>query len=792
MTVRFFLISLLLLFAAEAHSHVAGSAYKDTAKWYNKVQRLNELTVKTRRKRYSRKNNPAVELMKKVIAAKRRNDLSCHDYYSYDKYQKLTLAVNDIEPEDLTHGIFGRKPDIFRQVELSPYNQKLILPLMVTETVQQKLYRKSPHSEREITRGERADGINTMFPSGELLVVALKDFFTDVDIYDDQIRLLQHPFTSPISKDAIGFYRFYIADTLDVGPDRCIHLQFLPNNQQDFGFCGDIYILDDSSYQVKRCELTIPERSDVNFIDGMRILQEFTRLPDGEWVLTADDMVVEMKLYDFLQKGVVIRNTRISGHSFGEISDERLALKSKTETEREAKRRDGIFWEQNRQVELTRGEYDMAGFVDNLEQTKGTKALRLLLRLLVDNYVETGTEKHPSKFDFGPVLSAVSGNSVDGLRTRIGGQTTANLNRHLFFSGYYARGWRSHRNYYNAEATWSFNAKDYLPREFPMRNISFSSVYDVCTPADKFLATDKDNVFTALKWTDADRMMLSNRQQIKAEREEEWGLRTTLSLTAEANEASRGLHFITMSEVAGGGGRQQRSLRTTELRAQLRYAPGEKFVSTKQRRRMINLDAPVLTLSHAVGFDGFLGGQYRYNFTEMSFFKRIWVKSWGKVDISLAAGAQWNRVPFPLLCIPASNLSYVVQKDMFNLLGNMEFLNDRYVSAHLSWDLNGKLFNRIPLVRRLKWREYVGVKMLWGTLTDKNNPLLPQNAASRVLMPFPDGSHVMDGSRPYVEMCLGVHNVFRFLHVEYVRRLTCLSLPAAMRHGVRFKVSVKF
>ena len=187
-----------------------------------------------------------------------------------------------------------------------------------------------------------------------------------------------------------------------------------------------------------------------------------------------------------------------------------------------------------------------------------------------------------------------------------------------------------------------------------------------------------------------------------------------------------------------------------------------------------------------------MGGQYRYNLSEMSFFKRFWVKSWGKVDVSIAAGAQWNRVPYPLLIVPASNLSYVIQKDMFNLMTNMEFLNDRYASAHLSWDLNGKLFNRLPLIRRLKWREYIGVKALWGDLTDKNNPMLPQNSSSSVLMAFPAGTHIMDPHRPYVEVLVGVHNVLRFLHIEYVRRLTYLNLPTASKHGVRFKFSVKF
>ena len=189
---------------------------------------------------------------------------------------------------------------------------------------------------------------------------------------------------------------------------------------------------------------------------------------------------------------------------------------------------------------------------------------------------------------------------------------------------------------------------------------------------------------------------------------------------------------------------------------------------------------------------GLLGGQYRYNFTEATFFKRIWAKSWGKVDVDLRAGAQWNQVPFPLLIMPAANLSYVVQRGTFELINNMEFLNDRYASLDVSWDMNGKLFNRLPLIKHLKWREFLAVRALWGDLTDKNNPMLARNAGSSVLMQFPEGSYVMNPSTPYVEVSVGVHNVFRFFHIEYVRRLTYLDLPTATKHGVRFKFTLKF
>lgn len=246
------------------------------------------------------------------------------------------------------------------------------------------------------------------------------------------------------------------------------------------------------------------------------------------------------------------------------------------------------------------------------------------------------------------------------------------------------------------------------------------------------------------------------------------------------------VHDITMAEATVG----------------LRYAPGETFVNTKQRRIPVNFDAPVFTLTHTVGVKGILGSDYHYNMTEAGIYKRLWLGSWGNIDTYVKGGVQWNRVPFPLLIMPAANLSYIIQNETFNLINNMEFLNDRYASLDVSWNMQGKIFNRIPLLQKLKWREFIGVKCLWGTLTDKNNPYLPQNQNDPYLMMFPGhynaagqystSSYVMDPKKPYVEVIAGIHNIFKLLHVEYVRRLTYNELPTASKWGIRLMIRTVF
>ena len=796
------------------HTSVVNSSVKSN--FYVKLKpdnkMLKEVTVKTKRGRYSRKNNPAVEMMKKVIAAKKQTDLSNHDFYQYNKYQKLTLAFNDITPDMMEKGKFS-KQWIIDQVELCPYNKKLILPVSVDETVSQKIYRKKPHDEKTIIKGLNSAGINDLVQTGDILNTVMKDVFTDVNIYDDQIRMLQYPFTSPIGSGAIAFYRYYIEDTLYVDNDKCFHLHFLPNNQQDFGFRGDLYILADSSWQVKRCEMTIPKKSDVNFVDNMQIVQEFRKLPNGEWVLAVDDMFTELKWMSFMQTFAVIRNTRMTDYAFDELPRQLFKGKKKEVKDVNAMMRGDDFWAQYRQVELTKSESSMDQFIHNIEQIKGFKYIIFGLKALIENFVETGSKKHPSKVDIGPINTMLTSNFVDGFRTRISAQSTANLDSNFFFRGYVARGWGSKKNYYKGDIIWSFNKKEYLPREFPMRTLTFSSSYDIESPSDKFMRTDKDNVFTSFKWATVDKMQFYNRQSLTFQREEDWGFRTTVQLKTEENEAVGGLYYIPMSESSNPDDwtnwsnpeprikeeefrevhpAASRKIRTTELFAELRFAPGETFINTKQRRVPINLDAPVFTVSHRLGIKGVLGSDYSYNLTEASIYKRFWLNSWGKIDVKVKGGIQWEKVPFPLLCMPETNLSYIIQDYTFEAINNMEFPTDRYLTGQLYWDLNGKIFNRIPLLRKLKWREWIGVRCLWGELSDKNNPYAANNVGNPIVMYFPDGAYVLDPKRPYWEISLGIHNIFKLIHVEYVRRMNYNDLPTAHKHGVRFMVRVTF
>lgn len=772
------------------------------------ARNIEGVKVQAKRTHYSRKNNPAVEMMRKVIAAKKKYALNDHDYYFYSKYEKMTFSVNEFTERVFEEGEFKKLAFLKDHVETCPETGKLILPLTVDETVSQTFYRKSPHSEKRIILGESSKGVNELINTGEIVTTVLKDVFTEVDIYDEECRLLQYPFKSPIANSAISFYRYYIQDTTYIEGDKVFDIGFLPNNMQDFGFSGHLYVMADSSWQVRRVELDIPSRSDVNFVENMLISQDFELLASGERVVVNNDMLVQLKLAKWVSKFQVQQTSRYSDFSFEPIAPKVFKkIKGTTYKEPDAAMRGDGFWKDYRKVELTQSEGKMDTFIKKIESIKGFKYFIFGLKALVENFVETSDSLETNKVDIGPINTMISQNHFDGVRFRLSALTTAHLHPHVFANGYMAYATHSGNLYGRGQLTCSFNKKAYLTREFPQNNLSISYLDDIISPFDQFINTDKDNVFTSFHASKVDQYMHVREWLMTYDKEWINGLKLSSSISSKLQRPVDRLFYQSLGTGLHEGAPTNdphywtRGIRTTEVKVGLSYEPGATYINTKQRRLKVSLDAPVFAASHTFGLNHFLGGQYEYNITEASIYKRFWVGSWGKIDTYIKGGMQWNVVPFPLLIHPAANQSFIIEDFTFNLISNYEFLNDRYVSGMFSWDLNGKLFNRVPLLKRLKWREYIGVNVLWGTLSDKNNPA---NSGYKDPKLFyfpghfnPDGTYkcntmVMDKNKPYVEMIVGIHNIFKLIHVEYVRRLSYIADPDTNRDGIRFMVRVTF
>lgn len=749
---------------------------------------LDEVLVKPKKQRYRRKNNPAVELMEKVIAAKENHDLKQNEFYRYDKYQRITFGFNNITQEFVDSGFLRHYPTLVKQVEFCPQTQTRILPMTYNETASEHIFRKNPETSRDFIRGTHSEGITDLLRTGEIGTVMLQRFFTDVNIYDNSINLLERYFTSPLSSTtAISFYQYFIMDTVMIDNDSCIELSYVPQNPQDFGFSGRLWIINDGTYRVKRCLIHLPVRSSVNFISNLTIEQDFATLSNGQRILVKDNMIVEMGALKKFHNMFLKRTTSYTGFDFSPISDEQF-LEREQPREGTVVVEDDKFWQLHRTDSLTRSEATMPNMIRSIQNAKGYGWIMWIVRAFIENYVETAPPGKKNYVDFGPVNTIVSSNFIDKVRFRLSAQTTANLHPQLFLKGYVAYGIRDKKWKYLGEVEYSFLKKQYSQEEFPRNSITFSTRYDVMAPSDALLPTDKDNVFTSFKTQTVDQMAYFRHYNLRYVYEFDNNFSITTQLRHLTQNPTGSLFYRTLA------GSMVDELTQSEATLSLRYAPGEKTIVTKQRRKAVSHNYPVFTLLHTAGFKGILGGDYNSNYTEISASKRFWLNSYGRIDIYARAGAQWNRVPFPLLIMPAANNSYIIQRNMFNMINNMEFINDRFVSLDVQWDLSGKLLNRIPLIKRLKWREVIGFKALYGHLTDKNNPNMRPEANDLYEFPSRNGnttSFVM-GNTPYMELNVGLHNIFKILRVDYVRRLNYHNLPNVKKNGVRLSLQFDF
>ena len=750
-----------------------------------------EVEVRPTKERYSRKDNPAVELIKKVIEHKNDNRIEAKDEYQSEVYEKLSMSLDDFNPNLEKNKFLKKFKFIKNYLDTSEFNGKPILTISVRETISDQYYRKHPKAEKTITKAKRQQGIDKTLDDGGAITANLEEIFKGVNIFDNNINILLNRFVSPLSSTlAVSYYKYYIMDTVDVAGDKCVDLAFVPVNSQSYGFTGRLYITLDGNYAVKKFLLNTPANINLNWVDKLRIEQEFKRMPDSTWVLANENTYVNFYIVKGAQQLYAHQLRNFDKYQFDvQNADSIFGLLGPIHELPEATAQTDTFWIHNRHVPLKEKESALDDLLAQLRKVPAFNVIIKTAEILITGYITTTADKDKSKFDFGPMNTTFSANHLEGFRMRVGGMTTANLNPHWFGSGYLAYGVNDRKLKYNAKLTYSVNKKKYHEGESPVNNISAIQEYDVYTPGQDFLFTSKDNMFVAWKVGEPVTMMQYIRKTM-LQYQKEWlnGLTLTTWARNENNEAAGTLRYDRYN--ADGTLTNLKSFTNTELGAQLRFAPGERAYNGREgKNSLFNLskDDPVFKLSHQMGLKNVLGGDFNYNHTEISAEKRIWLSSFGHIDALVTAGKVWDKVPFPLLIMPNTNQSITIQPQAFNMMRALEFVSDQYVSFYFTYYMKGWILNRIPGVKWLRLREVISFSGFYGGLTDKNNPALDPTGLYR----FPEGTSPM-GRTPYLEASVGLENIFKILRIDYYRRLTYLDQPNIKKGGVRIALRFSF
>lgn len=743
------------------------------------TKQLEEIVVQPRKEKYSKKNNPAVELIKKVIANKKENSIDALDYYQYKEYERTLFAFNEFKPDQNPFKHYKFLPNY---IDSSLIDNKAILPFSIREKISDVFYRKEPKDTKRIVKGYKIEGIDQTFDT-EGLDAIIKEVFKDTDISDNSITLLLHEFIGPLNEYAsIHFYRWYISDTVSIDNDKYVKLDFAPFNSRDIGFTGNLYVSLDSMYAVKRAVVRTPKKMNMNFVEELILQHDFVKTKENKWIPQEERMAIDISMLDAVKFYV----EKIKSYENFELNipmDAIFVLRAPEVCEENYLKRSEEFWWNHRPPNHKK-DYKIDKMMDDINDVSYFRLLLKAGNIISTGYIPLSGDPETSKLDIGTVPTFYSYNSQEGNRMRLTLATTKNLHPNLYLYGYGAYGTRDQKFKYYGEATWAFKKIENHKDEFPKNNLTIAYKYDINSLGQRFTQAERDNIFMSFTSSSNKKLTYNRQFQISYDREYYNGFSFKISGQTFDETPAGNLVFEKRDEL--GNVYHINRLKTTEASLALRYAPNEKFFQQRRKRHSIPSQRLLFNLSHTIAFDNFLGGDYGYHKTSFSVSKKLWVPPFGKLTASVQAEKIWGETPFPFLITPSANNSYTIQNGSFYLLESLEFMHDAQLSWEVFYHMEGWFFNRIPLLKYLKWREVFGFRGFIGSLSKKNNPEYNHN-----LLLFPEDSYTTN-SAPYMEYNIGIENIFKFFRVDYVRRLNYLDHPGANKDGVRVSFKLNF
>jgi hypothetical protein len=741
---------------------------------------LGEVLVKPNKQVYRNKNNPAVDLIVKVIQHKGLNRKESLDFFTYEKYEKLVFALSNIG-EKFKHLSTFRKFDfIFNNVDTSLIDGKQNLPVFIKETVSTYNFRKNPRSDKEVIKAEKNINLSEYIDI-KGFTANLNYLYQNINIYDNEIFFLTNKFLSPVASTASLLYRYYIIDTSMVNSVRCIKMFFEPRNPADFLFHGFLYITDDSRFAVKKIDMSFNKGINIDWIKDVRVIQDFEEIGHDAWLLTNDEIFIDFGLTPNLPGMLGHRIVSYKDYSVNEPIADAIFIGPDLHRSKDATEKSEMYWESVRIPPLTYPEKNLYTIVDSLKRVPALRHQMNLLMLLTTNYLIFG------KFEIGPDETFYSYNPVEGNRVRFGGRTTPEFNKSIYFESYLAYGFTDKRLKYDLTASYSLTKTSIY--EFPVKSFRLSYQYDTKIPGQELMYTTGDNIFTSIKRGVNDKLFYNKTIRLDFLHEFENHFSYNIGYRFTKQESGGNLHFIPYEDIPLAN--EVHFINISEISLKLRFAPKEEFYQGKLNRAPVPSKYPVLWIHYIVGSKA-LTNDYNYQKILLGISRRFYISIIGYTDISAEAGKIIGKVPYPLLFIHNANQSYAYQRNAYNMMNFLEFVSDQYISLNLDHSFNGFFFNKIPLLKKLKLREVATLRALYGGLSGINNPELNPG-----LFKFPSDSNGVPltyslDKKPYIEASIGVSNIFRFLRVDLIKRFTYLDNPNVATLGVRAQIKFDF
>ncbi|MEL1247299.1 DUF5686 and carboxypeptidase-like regulatory domain-containing protein [Flavobacterium helocola] len=711
----------------------------------------------------SKKNNPAIDILRKIWERRRKNGLKMFKQYEYDKYEKVEFDLNTIDSAFMNSKVFKGMEFVFDQIDTSSISGKTYLPIFINETLSEVYGDNEAKKTKEITKANKNSG----FGSGDGVNTFIKDLYADFDIYDNYLKFFDKDFVSPLSRTGINVYNYVLNDSMYIDNKWCYNIVYYPRRKNELTFKGDFWV-NDTTFAIKKINLEASKSANINWVKEIYIEQEYEVLNDSVFLLTRDYMMSDFSFSKKEEsKGVYGKRTTLAkNHKFNIKKDDKFYKQEVNFYDNAVFNKPDEYWEANRFEALNKNEAGIYKMLDTLKEVPRFKRIYSLASILGSGYIEIPKWK----MDYGPIFSTFGYNDVEGQRIRAGGRTYFGSNDKWRIQGYTAYGFRDNQFKYGISGRWMVNPNKRLilsvgnRRDVEQMGVSLTTSNDVLGrsfASSALFASGVNNQLTSVNLTTLG---------FEIEPAKNFTFQTNLTyrtLKSASSEFSLDYYTdLTQTEIKS-------EVKQSEINFVAEYTPKRKTVGYGVDRMDVDFNYARVFLSYSNGLKGVLNSDFNYQKLQLYYRQPAMIGGFGRLFTTFETGKIFGEVPLGLMGVIPGNQSWFVIENTYNLLDYYDFVADEYASLHFEHHFNGRLFSRVPYLRKLNLREIIGIKGVYGRVSDENVML---NASGLTYIAPED---------VYWEYHAGIGNIFKVLRVDFAWRGSYLEMPDARKFAVR-------
>ncbi|MFO7843407.1 MAG: DUF5686 family protein [Bacteroidales bacterium] len=704
--------------------------------------------------------NPAHRILRNIIANKKNHNPRKYDSYTYELYNKIEIDVNNVNDKLKNHRLLKDFQFIFDYTDTSAITGKSYLPVFITESFSEYYYQKNPKVEREVITATKISGIEN-----QSLSQFTGKMYQKINIYENFQRVFEPGFVSPIADFGLYYYRYYLIDSAYIDNQWCYHISYVPKRKQERTFHGDFWV-HDITFAIKKIQMRMTNDVNINFINDFVAEYEYKQINDSIWFMKNEKLFFDFNLTDrslgfFGKKTTHYKNININAALPKHVQK----INDNVIVEENAIINDEDFWLKNRPVDLTPKEIKIYEMVDSIKQVPIYKTYEKIVMMFGMYHYEVGL------FELGPYYKTFSFNEIEGNRIRLSGRTSNNFSTNLMINAHVAYGEKDNRFKYGGGFVYMFDKN-------PRLAVGSQYKYDIQQLGQSPNALTEDNFFTSLLRRNPN-YKLTMVSDFSAFIEKEWfqGFSNMLTFNYKNIEPTA---YIPFQKSSLTDTTFFNDITTSELSLNIRFAKNEKYLRGEFERINLGTNDPVLNLNFTAGIQNFLGSDYEYYKVNVNLAHKVPISPLGYFKYIIDAGQVFGSVPYPLLKLHEGNETYAFDRYAFNMMNYYEFASDRYLSAYAEHHFQGFFLNKIPLLRKLKWREVVSGKALIGELSNRHEEI----------MDFPQGLYQVND--PYFEAGVGIENIFKIFRIDALWRLSYLNHENIEKFGLRATVQIIF